>query len=74
MLYNLLTYEKNMDYWRIFTNDMVNEVVFIDKVGLEDAIKYQDIKYEIIDGYYFDEGRNNKINKVIKHLFDIRKK
>ena len=59
---------------RIFTNDMVNEVVFIDKVGLEDAIKYQDIKFKIIDGYYFDEGRNDNINKVIKHLFDTRKK
>ena len=59
---------------RIFTNDMVNEVVFIDKVGLEDAIKYQDIKFKIIDGYYFDEGRNDNINKAIKHLFDTRKK
>ena len=59
---------------RIFTNDMVGTIVFIDRVGLEDAIKYQDIKFKIIDGYYFDEGRNNKINKVIKHLFDERKK
>ena len=59
---------------RIFSNDMVGAIVFIDRVGLEDAIKYQDIKFRVIDGYYFDEGRNNKINKVIKHLFDTRKK
>ena len=59
---------------RIFSNDMVGAIVFIDRVGLEDAVKYQDIKFRVIDGYYFDEGRNNKINKVIKHLFDTRKK
>ena len=35
---------------------MVGESVFIDRVGWEDAIEYQDIK----DCYYSSEGRNNK--------------
>ena len=58
---------------RMFTNDMVNEIVYIDKTALEDAINFQLIDFEIIDGYYFDQGRNNKINETIRHLCDLRK-
>ena len=36
---------------RIFNNDMIGEVIFIDKIGLEDALTFQSIEYEIIDGY-----------------------
>ena len=57
----------------IFNNDMIGEVIFIDKTGLEDALTFQSSEYEIIDGYYFDEGRNDKINSVIRHLFETRK-
>ena len=59
---------------RDFTNDMENEIISIDKVGLEDLITFHDAEFEIIDGYYFNEGRNNKINHVIKDLYDLRKK
>ena len=59
---------------RIFSNDLVNEVIFIDKTSLEDAKKFQSIEFEIIDGYFFNEGRNDKINEVIKDLFDLRAK
>ena len=44
---------------------MDNEIIYIDKVGLEDLITFHDAEFEIIDGYYFNEGRNNKINNVI---------
>ena len=57
---------------RLFTNDMINETIFIDKTGLEDAINFQDIKFDIIDGYYFNEGHNATIKKVIKHLYSKR--
>jgi hypothetical protein len=57
---------------RHFTNDMLNEIIYIDKVGLEDLIKYQEIEFEIIDGYYFDEGRNNKIKDVINKFYKLR--
>jgi len=57
---------------RLFTNDMINEIIFIDKIGLEDAMKYQDIEYDIIDGYYFNEGHNENIKNVIKHLYSKR--
>ena len=57
---------------RDFTNDMSNEIIYIDKVGLEDLITFHEAEFEILDGYYFNEGRNNTINKVIKSLYDKR--
>jgi predicted transcriptional regulator len=51
---------------------LVGEVVFIDKTSLEDAINFQDMEFEIIDGYYFNEGHNNTINNVIQHLYSKR--
>ena len=59
---------------RMFTNDMINEIVYVDKTALEDAINFQSIDFEIIDGYYFNNGRNNKINETIQHLYNLRKK
>ena len=53
---------------RLFTNDMINETIFIDKTALEDAINFQDIKFDIIDGYYFNEGHNETIKNIIKNL------
>ena len=58
---------------REFTNDMVNEILVVDKTTLEDLIQFQKIKFEIIKGYYYNEGRNNKIEEVITHLFNTRK-
>lgn len=58
---------------RNFTNDLIGEIIYIDKTGLEDLIRFQDIDFEIIKGYYFDEGFNDKINEVIKYIFNKRK-
>ncbi len=55
---------------RVFNNNMVNEYVYIDKTALEDSIKFQEIEFGIIDGYYFNEGHNNNINNVIQYLYD----
>ena len=52
---------------------MINEIVYIDKTGLEDAINFQSMDFEIIDGYYFDNGRNDSINQTIQHFYDLRK-
>ena len=53
---------------------MAGETVYIDKTGLEDLIEFQKADLEIIDGHYFDEGRNNKKNDVMQHLYDTRVK
>ena len=59
---------------RDFTNDLVGKEVYMDKVGLEDLINFQDVDYEFIRGYYYDEGRNDKIKETMKHLFIQRLK
>ena len=58
---------------RMFSNDVVGETIYTDKTALEDAIQFQDIDFEILDGYYFNEGHNDKIGHVIKHLYTKRK-
>ena len=67
-----LTSKINEDGIRDFTNDMSNEIIYIDKVGLEDLITFHDAEFEILDGYYFNEGRNDTINKIITKLYDKR--
>lgn len=57
---------------KIFTNDMEGEVVYLGKTALDDAIKYQNIEYEIINGYYFNEGFNTDINTIITEIFNRR--
>lgn len=59
---------------REFTNDAVDKILYVDKVGLEDLIEFHKIKFEIIKGYYYDEGVNTKIIDVIKFLFNERLK
>jgi len=67
-----LASRKNDKGIRMFTNDMIGHIIYIDKFGLEDLMEYQDVEVDIIRGYYFDEGRNDKIREVIKFLFDKR--
>mgnify|MGYP003132802193 CR=1 FL=1 len=57
---------------RVFHNDMVGKIFYLDKTSLEDAVRFMDIEYDIIKGYYYDEGRNPKIRKVMRHLFNQR--
>ncbi len=64
----------NKEGVRVFTNDMVGKYQYVDKVTLEDYIEFQDIEYDIIKGYYYDEGRNTTIKKVIQYLFNERLK
>ena len=51
---------------------MDNEIIYIDKVGLEDLITFHEAEFEIIDGYYYNDGRNNTINHVIEYLYTLR--
>ena len=37
-----------------------------------DLLEFYDCEYEIIRGYYFNEGYNSKIKEFIKKLFDLR--
>ena len=62
---------KNEKGVRVFSNELKN-YVHVGKIGLEDLIKFQDIEYEIVSGYYYNQGRNPKLKKVIRHLFQQR--
>lgn len=57
---------------RIFSNDMVGKIIRVDRYTLEDLIEFQGVSFEVVRGYYFNEGFNNKINDVIKFVFDER--
>lgn len=63
---------------REFTNDMIGEIIYIDKFGLKDLIEFHKLKpdtdFTIIKGYYFDEGRNPLIGDIIKEFYDERRR
>ena len=52
---------------------MGNGIIYIDKVGLEELVTYHEAGFEIIDGYHYNEGRNDTINHVIEDLYNLRK-
>ena len=39
---------------------------------MEDAVTFQDVKFEVIDGYYFDQGFNKQIKEQIEVIFNKR--
>jgi len=63
---------KNENGIRLFTNDLVGRTIRVDKTTLEDLIQFQGITFDVIRGYYFDEGFNTKICDTIKYLFQER--
>lgn len=69
-----LSSRKNDKGIRMFTNDMAGHTIYTDKFALEDLMKYQDVEVEMIRGYYFNEGRNDKIKTIISYLFKQRRK
>ena len=61
----LMSY-KNENGARTFTNDMVGRIMTVDKTQLEDLIKFHNIEFQILKGYYFDEGFNTNIKESIQ--------
>lgn len=48
--------------------------VYVDKLTLEDYIKFHHIEYEFLDGIYWNEGFNPKLGLLVKELFEERKR
>lgn len=65
---------KSEDGIRVFTNDVVGKEFRVDKITLEDSIEFQGIEFEIIRGYYFNEGFNTKVKDTMLYLFNERLK
>lgn len=58
---------------REWTNEPTQNL-YVDKITLEDLIEYHKIEFDIIDGYYYDEGRDNSLKEQIDYLFNERLK
>ena len=58
---------------RSFVNENLRDL-YIDKVGLEDLIRFQEVEFDVLQGYYFNSGRNDTIKTVITGLFEERLK
>jgi len=67
----LMSY-KNIEGVRVFTNDMIGRTIRVDKYTLEDIIKFQDITFTVVRGYYFNQGYNTKVRNVITTIFSKR--
>lgn len=67
----LMSY-KNEEGVRVFTNDMEGRIIRVDKYTLEDMIIFQNVSFDIIRGYYFNEGFNTKIRETIDFIFNKR--
>ena len=48
--------------------------MYVDHITLMDLIKYQEIDFELIRGYYWDGKRDFSIRDCIKNLFNLRLK
>jgi hypothetical protein len=65
---------KNDHGIRMFSNDMVGKTIRVDRYTLEDLIEFQEITFDVIRGYYFNEGFNTTIKSTIEFLFNERLK
>ncbi|GMF26223.1 unnamed protein product [Phytophthora lilii] len=59
---------------RNFTNDLVGLTLIMGKQALEDLISFQNAKFTIIEGCYWNEGFNSKIGETIQKMFNARLK
>ena len=48
-------------------------VMYVNHITLQDLIRFQEIEYEMLGGYYYSDGRDTKCQDVIQYLFDKRK-
>ncbi len=54
------------------TEKLVDSTIVVGKIQLEDLVTFCDCEYELIRGYYFNEGRDDKICNIIVALFEKR--
>jgi hypothetical protein len=48
---------------------MLNEKMKVDRYALEDLVKYQEIEFDILNGYYFNDGFNRNVNELMEDLY-----
>jgi hypothetical protein len=60
------------DSTRVFTNDMVGKIVYIDNITAYECARHQDMKFRFIRGYVFD-GYNTAIGEWTRTFYNYRK-
>jgi hypothetical protein len=61
------------DGTRNFSNDIIGREMYLDKQSILDLQEFQGVDLKIIDGYYYNEGRNPICKSVIRYLYDTRR-
>lgn len=54
--------------------ECVGKTIYMDKIGLEGMKQFHGMEYEILAGYYYNEGFNPKVCEVVEKLFQERLK
>ncbi len=57
-----------------WTNDICGSTLYVDKTTLQDLMFYygDDFKYEMIRGYYYNQGFNREICSLMKNIYSKR--
>jgi hypothetical protein len=61
--------DNRRNYVNVFNKE---DVLCLDKIALNDFVKYQGATFDLKRGYYYDEGFNNKIQETMTYLFSKR--
>lgn len=70
--FSLVNYKDENGIRQFKNQECVGKRMILDKISIEDMVKFQKIEYRIIRGYYFNEGRNPKVNTLITNAFNKR--
>ena len=70
----LINYKDNKGIRRYDDNieNIIGRKFIVNDITLNEWIKHHDISFNIIKGYYFNEGTNNLINEKMKYLYNKR--
>lgn len=63
---------KNVDGCVVWDNDLVYREIVVCKTMLEDLIEYHQINFNVIDGYYYDQGFNTSIRDIVESVYKVR--
>ncbi len=51
-----------------YSNDLINQEIFVDKYALEDLVRYQEVDFDVIEGIYWNNGYNTNLGKLAEEL------
>lgn len=57
-----------------YVNEAHDDILYVDKITLEDYVEFHDIEYEILQGVFWNEGYNKKMGELMETLFKLRLK